>query len=685
MGTQMWLVAICVASSAALATAAWAQTIERISVDSAGTESNALSINPAISSDGRFVAFISSATNLVNGDTNHFVDIFVRDRDTGETSRVNLGPGGAEANDQSGLNGVSISGDGRFVAFASAASNLVDGDSNHVWDAFVADRATGAVTCVSVGQGGAQANGSSDFPAISTNGRFVAFTSVATNLVPADFNGSLDVFVHDRTTGQSSRASVDSTGAEVMGLSGGMVAAPSISSDGRFVAFQSISPLLVSGDTNTTWDIFVHDFVSGATTRVSVSTAGAEGDGPSLNPTISADGRYVVFDSFAASLVADDTNGAPDVFVHDRFTHETERMSVDSNGSQSNGVSLFASVTADGTGIGFYSRATNLVAGDSNDASDVFFHDRTTGQTTRLSVSALDSQGDADSGGSSRGPAFTPDGRLFAFDSLAGNLVPDDRNGAFDVFVRDRATLVLESIAPTTGSEAGDEIVEIRGSGFTAAPETTVSFGGRAALLVDVTSAFARVRTPPGTGAVNVVISNSNGAASVRSAYTYVGPLIAARFGNVNAGVGAREDVLLLDVTTGDPLTREVAFAVRQPVRITMLAPSSRTAPARFALWLWSGAPNASTVTSLPRGVGVLVMAPPFRGGQPRVTWNNAAHAGTLGSATLPSSPAPTIVLDDARGSNRRATVTLQGIIQDDGSIGSDHWSVTNAVVLRIR
>jgi len=230
------------------------QTTERVSVDSGGLQGNSWSSTPSISSDGRFVAFRSVASNLVSGDTNSTWDIFVHDRQTSQTTRVSVDSGGLQGNGRS--QSTSISSDGRFVAFHSRASNLVPGDTNGTYDIFVHNRQTGQTTRVSVDSGGLQGNSLSEMSSISSDGRFVAFESYASNLVPGDTNGEADIFVHDRQTGQTTRVSVDSGGLQGNNHSDGPM---SISSDGRFVAFQSEATNLVPGDTNGRTDIFVHD------------------------------------------------------------------------------------------------------------------------------------------------------------------------------------------------------------------------------------------------------------------------------------------------------------------------------------------------------------------------------------------------------------------------------------------
>jgi Tol biopolymer transport system component len=265
----------------------------------------------------------------------------------------------------------SISADGRYVAFSSGASNLVPGDTNYWVDVFGRDCQTGETTRVSVASDGTQANYPSYRPSISADGRFVAFDSQASNLVANDTNGRSDVFVHDRQTGETSRVSVRSDGTQG---TGGNSYIPRLSADGRYVAFYSEAPNLVAGDTNGFLDVFVHDHQTGQTTRVSVRNDGGQGNEDSAWPAISADGRYVAFYGEASNLVVGDTNGVWDVFAHGRETGETFRVSVASGGRQGNRTSLLPSISADGRCVAFSSEATNLVSGDHNGKSDAFVH-----------------------------------------------------------------------------------------------------------------------------------------------------------------------------------------------------------------------------------------------------------------------------------------------------------------------
>jgi Tol biopolymer transport system component len=340
-------------------------------------------VHPSISGDGRYVAFESLAQNLVEGDGNQRRDIFVHDRVNHTTERVSVATGGIELEKAS--RNPAISADGRYVAF----QNL--GDKH--WDILVHDRVTGVTTLVSVASDGTPGDKASQLPSISADGRLVAFESAATNLVPDDMNGRRDVFVRDRDAdgdgifdeaggATTERASVSSMGTESVGNSQHAV----ISGDGRFVAFDSFAKQLVPDDGNNRCDVFVRDRLAGTTVLVSLSSAGAPGDGDSRWPTISANGRFLAFWSAATNLITTDDNGRRDVFFHDRDndrngtydepgTFKTFRASVSSTGEQGDFGSAIASrpsLAANGKLVVFDSDATNLVTNDLNERRDVF-------------------------------------------------------------------------------------------------------------------------------------------------------------------------------------------------------------------------------------------------------------------------------------------------------------------------
>lgn len=413
--------------------------LRRASLTHDGVDANNSSFEASLSANGRFVAFESNADNLVPGDTNETTDIFVHDRVTRDTTRVSVASNGAQANGRNAE--AHISSDGRFVVFRSAASNLVPGDVNNEIDIFVHDRDTGATTRVSMASNGEQADGFNFAGRLSADGRFVSFGSDASNLVPGDTNEVCDSFVHDRLTRETARISVASDGSQANDFS---FAPGGVSADGRFLIFDSDASNLVPSDTNQVTDAFVHDRQTGETTRVSVASDGSQGNGFSLAGHMSADGQLVVYTSAASNLVPGDTNGESDIFVHDRLTGQTTRISVASDGAQANGRSADSYVSANGQVVVFESVADNLARRDTNGVSDIFVHDRSAGETLQVSVRP---GGEQANGPSKRG-RLSADGQVVAFSSQAGNLAPDDVNQHIDIFVAelDDGTAIIESM-----------------------------------------------------------------------------------------------------------------------------------------------------------------------------------------------------------------------------------------------
>ncbi len=288
-----------------------------VSVSTTGEQATTWSSNPALSPDGRYVVFRTKADNLVPDDVEGNFDVFLHDTATGTTERVSVNSEGEGGALDSG--GSAISEGGRYVAFNSSAFNLIEEDRNGRSDIFVRDREAGVTSRISESSLGVAGNDTSSYPVISRDGRYIAFWSHATNLVEDDTNGFADIFFHDRETGTTSRISVDSSGVEGDWFSGN----PAISADGRYVAFESASKNLVANDTNNRLDVFLHDRDTGITSRVSVDSAGQEGNDGSYAPVMSGDARYLAFYSQATNLVPDDTNNQTDAFVHDRLTRQT--------------------------------------------------------------------------------------------------------------------------------------------------------------------------------------------------------------------------------------------------------------------------------------------------------------------------------------------------------------------------
>lgn len=336
-----------------------AETVEYVSVSSNGDLANGVSGLTSVSGDGRYIAFLSLASNLVPGDTNGKIDIFVRDRLTGITERVSTSSEGLQGNND--CRSSVISADGRYVAFYSLANNLVPGDTNVYYDTFVHDRLTGITELVSKSSSGAQGDfhSYSDYISISADGRYVAFASYARNLVPNDTNGNQDVFVHDRLTGVTEMVSVNSDG--IQGDWGAQQ--PDISSDGRYVSFASNATNWAPFPTNSSTHVYVHDRQTGTTERVSVSSDGTAGDCSSSYPAISGDGRYVVYHSCARNLVPGDTYTEPNlahVYLHDRQAGITKRLSRKSDNVQEVWSGTLPSISSDGRYVVFPTRITKL-------------------------------------------------------------------------------------------------------------------------------------------------------------------------------------------------------------------------------------------------------------------------------------------------------------------------------------
>lgn len=328
---------------------------------------NGVSMAGSISKTGRYVAYASRGSNLVRNDHNDATDIFVRDFGSRRwrAQLVSVATDGGPAN--SGSDNPTMSASGRYVAFESAASNLVPNDTNARLDVFVRDRAEGTTERVSVGPGGAQAEvGSSTDAVISGNGRYVAYQSDARYLVPDIIIPTVNVFRYDRVTGTTALVSFTLADYSTSEAAWG----PSISKTGRYIAFTSSSPELVFPDTNNEPDVFIRDMDTGTTKRVSVTSGGAQASGS--NPSLSGDGQTVAFESTATNLARHDTNGFADVFLHRADTGVTRQVSVSSTGEQGDRISRNPSINRSGRCITFASEATNLVNRDTNQFTAIF-------------------------------------------------------------------------------------------------------------------------------------------------------------------------------------------------------------------------------------------------------------------------------------------------------------------------
>jgi len=435
------------------------QVTTQVSVSSAPEEigANAQSGRPAISANGRFVAFESYATNLVpdgNNGTNH---IYVRDLRARTTERVSIAWNGESANNASGA--PAISADGRYVAFVSMATNLVEAGTNGKWQVFVRDRCssngaqiancepTTELVSKSSGPSGVQGNDdtviqNATIIGLSTDGRYVAFASAASNLVPNDSNAKTDVFVRDRSgEGTTVRVSIAPDGV-TQGDDNSGTYGTALSGDGRVVVFESEASNLASGGANRVLNVLARALdqpIENATELISQATNGEFGNNNSFYPSISEDGRYVVFSSYSSNFAP----GAPvtpaGLFVRDRLAHTTEYavLNSDSEFGVSGGIGV---ISKEGRFVAFGTNANNLVVDVHNQHYDVFVRDRGAGMTMIASINASREEGDGDSPSFGGGfLAISGDGRTVAFDSHAQNLgLPGQNvNGAIpDVFVR---------------------------------------------------------------------------------------------------------------------------------------------------------------------------------------------------------------------------------------------------------
>ncbi|GBG13989.1 uncharacterized protein NMK_1545, partial [Novimethylophilus kurashikiensis] len=402
----------------------------------------------ALSVDGQFAVFTSSADYLDIGGTNAADDIFLKDIHTGSLIEVSTSATGELGNSAS-LSAV-ISGDERYVLFTSFANNLVIGDTNAAYDVFRKDLQTGAIERVSTDATGAQASGSSMEASFSSDDRYVIFTSNATNLVAGDHNSSSDIFTKDLLDGSIQRVSTDSSGNEANGNSSDA----SFSANGQYVVFTSDANNLVNDDTNAGAEVFVKNLDTGVVQRVALDSNGVEAigykltyvitsptsttysyttlDPQSTNASISADGRYVAFQSTATNLVEGTDTYTTKIFVKDLQTGAIQLASSDVAGVSANDSSENASISADGKYVVFDSRADNLVANDTNGESDVFIKNLQTGEIQRLSLSTTGEQGLFDSNNAS----FSADGHYVIFHTLDSELVGVSGNSGTGDVVR---------------------------------------------------------------------------------------------------------------------------------------------------------------------------------------------------------------------------------------------------------
>ncbi|MBE9011882.1 DUF4347 domain-containing protein, partial [Pseudanabaenaceae cyanobacterium LEGE 13415] len=440
--------------------------VQLVSFDRTGTTSGnangafgsaAGSQNPFISRNGNAIAFTSFSSDLVDGDTNNAIDVFVRNLTTNQTTLVSRSSGGAIADGNSG--NASLSADGNRVIFTSLATNLVNGDTNAQQDVFVRDIAANTTFLISrtpTGSVGNNASGtnstgigaSTSVPILTNDGNTAIFVSLAQDLAPDDTNNLFDGFVVPVTTGNAtllSRRNTDPNLASRTGSGISTAGSNSISDDGRYIVFTSAAPEIVDGDTNGVADVFLRDRQTNTTTLISRGTNIA--NGASGNAAISANGRYVVFTSAASNLVAGDSNNAIDIFWVDRQTQEIRLVSRAIGGGSANATSLSPVVSADGLFVAFTSAATNLVNSDTNNQQDVFLWNSADNSIVLVS---------AGSNGTSEQPVISADGRFVGFVSAASTLVSGDTNGQRDVFVWDRTNGAITLVSQSTANVISD-------------------------------------------------------------------------------------------------------------------------------------------------------------------------------------------------------------------------------------
>lgn len=435
LAAEGWRRGVSVAAWIALTAAASAQSTQRASVAPDGSELPAdseIGRYGAHSDDGRFIVFVTAHDGLVAGDGNGKRDVYLRDQVTGTTQLVSHTTAGLAGDDESYE--PAMTPDGAFVAFTSRASNLAKHDNSPL-DVFVWESATDTVTRISNGLGGASGNGASDCPSLSRDGHQVAFRSYAKNLVAVDLNNEVDAFVFDRATSTMRLASLDDQGNQPSGYT--YLDFTAISKDGSTLAFVT-DARLVAADSVRTLHVYAVDLASGLPELINLTTTGAPAGSTFLQPIyLSADGRFVAFESTAQHLVDPDTNGATlDIFLRDRVVQSTEVVSLDNDGLQpSSGPSCAGPISDDGRIVAFFG-ATGSYLPDETAVFGVLLRDRTLGMT--LLASRSDSGEPGDGGQYNFASSLSADGRRIAFSSL-DPLVAADGNGKRDVDVRERA------------------------------------------------------------------------------------------------------------------------------------------------------------------------------------------------------------------------------------------------------
>lgn len=409
-----------------------------VSRSSSGVIGNDDSEYPSISADGRYVAFDSLSTNLSDLDNNiDKRDVFVKDLFTGEITLISRNATTGKAGNNHSAK-PAISADGRFTAFESLATNLDSTCNNGYSHIFVHDQETQSITCVSINKSGTgtiiQGNGNSNRASISADGIFIAFMSEATKLVDGDTNGVADIFVHDCDHGETKLVSKSWDGSPADEFSYGAA----ISGSGRFIAYTSMASNLVEGFSDTApLDVYVFDQQDQSTSIVSLNNSGVPGDHNSEYPSLSHSGRYIVFESFAENLVSNDTNGKKDIFMRDTFLDKTIKISIAITGPNANDHSYRPVISADGKFVSYESLASNLISDFVNPIRDIFLYEIQTGETSLVSVDSDNGRSTHDC----FSPTISANGRYVAFSSEVSYFAVGDTNNASDIFRRETQSM----------------------------------------------------------------------------------------------------------------------------------------------------------------------------------------------------------------------------------------------------
>jgi uncharacterized repeat protein (TIGR01451 family) len=518
-------------------------TTSLISVSTNGsTSGSGYSDVPDISSTGRYVAFYSESSDLIGSDGNSSGDIFRRDTVLNTTALVSVSTNGTLPGNSSSYD-PDITPDGRFIAFETTATDLFANDLNGLIDDIVLrDMTSNTVELISInGSGTGSGNNYSYDPVISDDARFVAFESSSTNLGPVDLNGQFDVYVRDRSNNTNILCSRNLT---ATGSGSDISYDPIISGNGQIVLFYSLATNLLAGDTNGFGDVFAYNTATHTLQRVSIGLGGEAANGESVNYTISADGRYVAFQSYATNLVANDSNQTDDVFLRDLVSGTTTLISANcNNGKSGNGYSVTPSISRDGNYVTFTSTANDLASGSFTGGENIFRYSRLSGQIVLVSHNRFITGG---GNGFSHSGRISDDGGVIAFLSTASNLIANDNNNNADLFVwsalsgSPQPDLVMDKTANISSVTAGNNFI------YTLA---LTNFGTASA-----TSVTASDSLPTGVTFVSALASQGT--------VTNSGNVVTANLGSLPIGNGAIITITVNAVSPGSVTNTAIASAI---------------------------------------------------------------------------------------------------------------------------